>query len=369
MRLLIWGTSETARKLTGAKCVREGDITGYISSRPRDKTFQNKDLYSPDKLVAIEYDVILVAVMSQAVNEIYRTIQELNLPLDKICFMRLPTVTAPGVSEEKNKELVRKILNEEGLCWAGRYLGDGVADFICSDLEVYQALNTRESFQYIELNKYFIYHDKYADAGALGQYFFQDLWAAKWINCNNPVQHFDIGSRIDGFIAHLLAFRDNITLIDIREQPGEIPGVNFIQADATNLDTLDDNSIESLSALCSLEHFGLGRYGDPIDPEACFKAFRAIQRKMRPGGYVYISVPVGMEHLEFNAHRIFYAKTVVESFDEMQLIEYSATDGKTIDLNIPLNIYDRYDQYDSAVHGAGITGLFCFKKPDNTSGY
>ena len=52
-----------------------------------------------------------------------------------------------------------------------------------------------------------------------------------------------------------------------------------------------------MSALCSLEHFGLGRYGDAIDPEACFKCFDQIQKKLKKGGNLYISLPVGQAHL------------------------------------------------------------------------
>ncbi|MDR0911692.1 MAG: DUF268 domain-containing protein [Methanobrevibacter sp.] len=181
------------------------------------------------------------------------------------------------------------------------------------------------------------------NAGVTSAYFWQDLWAAKHIFEDNPKVHFDIGSRLDGFIAHLLSFRKNITLIDIRPLPVKIPNLEFIEADATNLDGIEDESIESLSALCSLEHFGLGRYGDPVDPDACFKAFNAIQKKMIVGGKVYISVPIGYEHLEFNAHRVFYPETLINCFDEMKLIEFSCipNDDK-IEYNVDIHKYDNY---------------------------
>ena len=40
----------------------------------------------------------------------------------------------------------------------------------------------------------------------------------------------DVGSRGDGFIAHLAAFRD-VEVADIRPLPAIIPHVTFIQAD------------------------------------------------------------------------------------------------------------------------------------------
>ena len=97
-----------------------------------------------------------------------------------------------------------------------------------------------------------------------------------------------------------------VTMIDIRPLPEKIEGLKFIQADATNLDGIADNSIKSLSSLCAPEHFGLGRYGDPIAPDACFKAMKSMQRVLQRGGYLYCAVPVGETScVAFNAHRIF----------------------------------------------------------------
>jgi hypothetical protein len=84
--------------------------------------------------------------------------------------------------------------------------------------------------------------------------------------------------------------------------------------------------VESLSCLHAAEHFGLGRYTDPIDPDACFKAMAAIQRVLRPGGHLYFSVPVGAERLEFNAQRVFDPVTVQVTFNRLQLVSFAAVD-------------------------------------------
>ncbi len=212
-----------------------------------------------------------------------------------------------------------------------------------TDLKTYTDLNKHGSFT---INKKYIWpclDDKGLDAGDLGSYFWQDLWCAKLVFENSPVHHFDIGSRIDGFIAHLSVFRENIHLIDIRPLDTQIPGVDFIQADATTLGGVADESIESLSALCSLEHFGLGRYGDPIDPDACFKAFNSIIRVLKKGGHAYISVPIGKEHVEFNAHRIFSPRTVIDSFKHMELVEFSVTKGESIEKDVSIDKYNCED--------------------------
>ena len=183
------------------------------------------------------------------------------------------------------------------------------------------------------------------------------MWASKLVKENNPCKHYDIGSRIDGFIGHLISFRDNVVLIDVRPLTTKIPGVTFIQSDATNLDGIEDASVESISALCSLEHFGLGRYGDPIDPDASFKAMHSIVRVLSRGGHAYISVPIGYERLEFNAHRIFNASTIVQSFAPLKLVEYSVINADGIEKDVPINKYD-----DDLHNRNGRFGLFHFVK-------
>ena len=199
--------------------------------------------------------------------------------------------------------------------------------------------------------------DRFRQAGVTGLYFWQDYWAAQLIIGCNPEEHYDIGSRIDGFIAHLSLFMKNIHLIDVRPFELSIPGVDFRQADATELEGIENESIYSISALCSLEHFGLGRYGDPIDPEACFKAMKSVERVLASGGNAYISVPIGYEHLEYNAHRVFFAKTVKDTFSGCELAEFSTTDGTCIEKNTPIGKYD-----DEKKSWGGRFGLFHFVK-------
>lgn len=211
---------------------------------------------------------------------------------------------------------------------------------IAKEAKVYESMNSRPTFSIREENNYYIYTDRFGSAGCTGAYFWMDFWAAKKIKQRSPNLHYDIGSRVDGFISHLMLIGQKVRMIDIRPAELNLEGVDFIQADATNLDGIEDCSVESLSALCSPEHFGLGRYGDKIDPDACFKFFSAISKKMVQGGHVYICVPVGQEHVEFNAHRIFSPQTVIDSFGEkMSLEEFSITDDKSVLTNADLNVY------------------------------
>src|SRR5688500_16557266 len=118
--------------------------------------------------------------------------------------------------------------------------------------------------------------DSTAEAGASGsEYFLGDLWVARRVFRAAPRRHVDVGSRIDGLIAHLLTFRD-VDVVDIRPLSSSVDGMNFVQADATSLNTIPIASIPSASSVHALEHFGLGRYGDPMDPDGHVKALRAL---------------------------------------------------------------------------------------------
>lgn len=168
--------------------------------------------------------------------------------------------------------------------------------------------------------------DRYSINGVFDRhYFLQDIYVASKVIDSHTVRHFDIGSRVDGFIAHLLAaYKGELTLIDIRPIPISIERLHFIQADATNLENIEDNSLESLSSLHAIEHFGLGRYGDKIDPRACWAAMKSIQRVLCKGGCLYFSVPIGEENaVYFNSHRMFKPSTILKVFDEMELAEFS----------------------------------------------
>lgn len=166
--------------------------------------------------------------------------------------------------------------------------------------------------------------DYYDSAGtASGHYFNQDLWAARAIFKAQPGSHVDIGSRVDGFVGHVLSFMP-VTAIDVRPLESHVEGLTFIQDDATEMATFEDGSVESMSCLHAMEHFGLGRYGDPIDPNSCFKGMKSLARILKPGGRLYFSVPSGRERLEFNAHRVFCPDTILDAFSELELASFSA---------------------------------------------
>ena len=67
-----------------------------------------------------------------------------------------------------------------------------------------------------------------------------------------------------------------------------------------------------LSCLHAIEHFGLGRYNDPIDVDGHIKGITNLVKLVSTGGYLYISFPIGQnDEIYFNAHRVFRADTIL----------------------------------------------------------
>lgn len=163
-------------------------------------------------------------------------------------------------------------------------------------------------------------HDWYEEGGSTkGEYFWQDLYVARKINAANPEKHVDIGSSVEGFVAHVASFRE-IEVFDLRPISASVPGVTFRQADLMAGDSSIANYCDSLSCLHALEHFGLGRYGDTIDPKGYEAGIRNMASIVRPGGVFYLSVPVGQERVEFNAHRVFDPNTIVDVAEKNKLL-------------------------------------------------
>lgn len=347
-KILIWGTGNIVKQIL--KNGLSGQIIGFIETNKTKEFFEQKRVYSIEEIPQ-RYDFIIVA--NSFTDEIYHICIKRKLNLDKVIFLKNIKIHG-GFSELKT---IRAILGEKNYIDYCDEFNISQYSFADEDAKRYEELNIRDSFRIQNKYNWPILTDKYAMAGNISNYFWQDLWAARLIHKSAVKEHIDIGSRIDGFIAHLLSMEIEVTLIDIREAPVIFENLHTIVDDATGLTQIPDNSIESMSALCSLEHFGLGRYGDPVDPEACFRCFQEIQKKIKKGGKLYISVPIGNERVEFNAHRVFYASTIIESFNWMDLQEFScAADGK-IEYDIEIHKYDQ-DKH----HGDYRYGLFYFIK-------
>lgn len=166
------------------------------------------------------------------------------------------------------------------------------------------------------------------DAGvASGMYFHQDLHVARRVFKNNPKRHIDVGSLVAGFVAHVAAFRE-IEVVDIRQLRTSASNIKFVQADLQDSRSLEQiGTSDSVSCLNALEHFGLGRYGDPIEIDGYLKGVINLANMVEVDGLLYLSVPIGPQRVEFNAHRVFDAATLPDILaPEFSLERFSYVD-------------------------------------------
>jgi SAM-dependent methyltransferase len=151
-------------------------------------------------------------------------------------------------------------------------------------------------------------------------YVYHPAWAARILRKLAPPVHVDIGSSLH-FVSVLSAFV-RTGFYDYRPAALRIDGLETGSADLTALH-FEDQSIDSLSCMHVVEHIGLGRYGDRLDPNGDRLAMSELQRVLAPGGSLLFVVPVGRPWLRFDAHRIYSYHQIIEGFPELQLVEFA----------------------------------------------
>jgi len=151
-------------------------------------------------------------------------------------------------------------------------------------------------------------------------YVYHPAWAARILAETRPVRHVDISSTLH-FCTIVSAFVP-VDFYDYRPAPLELDNLTTGSADLMRL-PFGDESVPSLSCMHVLEHVGLGRYGDPLDPEGDLRAARELTRVLRPGGTLLIVVPVGRPRIVYNSHRIYSNAAVLDAFRGLEVREFS----------------------------------------------
>jgi len=154
-------------------------------------------------------------------------------------------------------------------------------------------------------------------------YFYQGAWLARRLAERPRERHVDVGSSL--LTLSVLSAAVPILHIDVRPPEANLPGMRVEAGDVLAL-RFADRSVASLSCLHVIEHVGLGRYGDPIDPEGARKAAAELARVLAPGGRLFVSTPVGRERVCFNAHRVFAAESVAAMFAPLRLERFGLVD-------------------------------------------
>ncbi len=162
--------------------------------------------------------------------------------------------------------------------------------------------------------------DKTTSTNFEPHYIYHPAWAARVIADRKPSKHIDIASTLH-FCTIVSAFVP-FEFYDYRPAKLNLKNLVSEHCDLTKLH-FDSNSIESLSCLHTVEHVGLGRYGDPIDPKGDVTAASELSRVLAPNGTFIFVTPVGKPKIAFNAHRIYSYEQVMALFPTLKLVEFS----------------------------------------------
>jgi len=198
-------------------------------------------------------------------------------------------------------------------------------------------------------------HDNTGHMSFDRHYMYHPAWAARVLAETKPEKHIDISSVMT--FPQLVSAFVPMDYYDYRPADIRLENLHCGKADLVDL-PFEDNSIASLSCMHTVEHVGLGRYGDPIDPEGDIKAMKELSRVVAPGGDLLFVVPIGGNpRIQFNAHRIYTYDLVMEAFKDMELHEFALIPDSEEDGDLVRHASKELS--DKQRHGCGC---FWFKK-------
>jgi hypothetical protein len=157
------------------------------------------------------------------------------------------------------------------------------------------------SFGYIEKLKQMIRN------GEVGKYHNTDphLYSAlkKYYKEIQGKEGVDMGS-IDGWYASVaLAFNARkVRIVEYNPLVSKHPNLEVFQCDQFWEDPIKSDFAFSIS---SFEHDGLGRFGDPIDPNADLDIMKKMKSIVKKRGLLFLAVPIGKDVIKWNLNRVY----------------------------------------------------------------
>lgn len=148
-----------------------------------------------------------------------------------------------------------------------------------------------------------------------------------------------VGSETPWIEAMLINLNNKVTTIEYN-----VPTSNFDNLECKDYFTFfekNSNTYDAIVTYSSIEHSGLGRYGDPLDPFGDIKTMKAIYNNLKHNGILVWGAPVGKDALVWNAHRIYGSirlPILFENFDELEWI--NTTKEKCFNVTLDNNAYN-----------------------------
>ncbi|MGH7890570.1 MAG: DUF268 domain-containing protein, partial [Thermodesulfobacteriota bacterium] len=139
-----------------------------------------------------------------------------------------------------------------------------------------------------------------------------------------------IGSTIPWYESMILAYGGQCTTIDYNKIVSEDPRIQTMTVEEYEQNPQKFDVILSIS---SLEHDGLGRYGDPINPNGDLETMFKMKRMLSKEGFLILAVPVGKDAIYWNAHRVYGALRLPLLFGNWQVVDSRGFVQSDLDVN------------------------------------
>lgn len=112
------------------------------------------------------------------------------------------------------------------------------------------------------------------------------------------------GSLLPGIMA---ALGCRVTCYDVREWPMMWSNLIVKTGDllTAEQDSLPEAGFDCICCISTIEHLGLGRYGDAADVDGDLVGMRRLGTLLKPGGLMILTVPYGRAEVAYPAHRIY----------------------------------------------------------------
>ena len=139
------------------------------------------------------------------------------------------------------------------------------------------------------------------------------------------MKHSKVGvvSSISPWVEHVLRSHgaSHVITIDYNE-PIVCSGIEWIESKSVPSFGDEVGTYDLLVSFSGIEHSGLGRYGDPINPNGDLEAMQQIHRALVPGGYLLLAIPTGdNDYIEGgNAHRIYGPDRMAQMLEHFEFI-------------------------------------------------
>lgn len=132
----------------------------------------------------------------------------------------------------------------------------------------------------------------------------------------------DVGSAESILPLELASNGFKVTAVDVRPYPLRHPNLRFLQGDITTA-PLEPGSFDVAILLSTIEHLGLGWYGDPVGESVAADTLAYIRKLLSNGGTLLLTVPFGRRAVT-RLHRIFDRASLTALLGDFQVevIEY-----------------------------------------------